>query len=670
MSVSTFKRVFEPIQIGRFNIPNRVVRSAHGTWIGKGVLTDELIAYHEARAKGGVGLSFLEMCSVHPTSFTIGLNSYDDGIIARYQKLQKIVAPYGMAVFQQLAHGGVMYPDINGVALSASATPNPLSGVVPVAMTQEEIALIVTAFAQAARRCEEGGLAGVEIHAGHGYLFTQFLSTLMNRREDEYGGNLENRLRFLRETLRACRAAVSPGFPIGIRLSDEATQGGITAQECGAIVRALEGEGLIDFIHGSQGSYYVLPRMLPGMDFPQESMLPSSGKIVAGALRIPRILAAGRVRTLEEAEQLLRDDAGDLIVLQRAHIADPDLVRKSRAGRVEEVRPCISCNQGCVGGLLASARLGCAVNPAVGAELTLAEDLIVPAGEAKRVVVAGGGPAGMEAARLAALSGHEVILLEARADLGGNINIAKLAPRLQTLADITNWQERELYRLGVDVRTNTYVEAADILALRPDAVVVATGGLPRMDGRQIATPGTQLKGAGLPHVLSSVDLLTVGANRILPASALVFDDVGHYEALAVAQWLVERNVAVTFVTRFSQLAPTVESWTRVDPALEHLLKGEFRVVTRAQLMEIRPEESVVRQLASEKLETYPAELVVMVLSREPLNGLHGELRGKVPVLEIVGDAKTPRDLQAAIREGHMAGRFLFGGPFTRELPPG
>lgn len=657
--MTSLKLVYQPFQIGRVTIPNRIVRSAHGTFIGMGRINDDLIAYHVARAKGGVGLSFLEIASVHPSSCPPTLHSFDDSIIDGYLRIKAATAPYGMVMFQQLAHGGVMYPGMDGVALSASTAPSPIDGRVPMAMTREQIAEVVRAFAQSARRCEEGGIEGVEIHAGHGYLLHEFLSPLMNRRDDEYGGTLENRTRFLREALQAAREAVSPGFPIGIRLSDEVAGGGLSVEDCAQLVRSLENDRLIDFIHGSQGSYYALPNMLPAMEFPLNSMLPSSGRIVGAAKQIPRILTTGRIRTLEEAEQLLREQVGDLIVVQRAHIADPDLVRKTREGRVDEVRPCISCNQGCVGGLLSlNMRLGCAVNPAVGFEQTLAEDLIVKTVTPKKVLVVGGGTAGMEAARLAALSGHQVTLVEASSDLGGTINVAKLAPWLHGLADMTLWQERELYRLGVTIRTNTYMETSDVLAERADAVIIATGSMPRMDGVQAAIPGVPTKGVGLPHVISTVDLLTTGAMQALPRTALVFDDVGHNEALSAAQWLVGKGVAVTFATRFGTLAPTVATWTRVEPQLERLLKGQFTQMTRMQLVEIKPDVCMLKPLQGDTLQTVSAEIVVLGLSRNSIHTLYAELQGKVPVLKIVGDARTPRDLQAAIREGHMAGRFI------------
>lgn len=659
--MTSFKLIDKPIRIRDVEIKNRVVRSAHGTNIGRGELNDDLIAYHHQRAKGGVGLTFIEYCSVHPSNYSPQLQSWDDSIVPRYRKLIDTVRPYGMTVFQQLSHGGLIYPGIDGVAWSASNVPSPITGAVPIAMRQDQIDTIVNAFAQAARRCVEGGVQGIEVHFANGYLVQQFLSPTTNRRTDGYGGSHANRMRFGREILQAIRNITPAGYPLGIRLSDQHSPGGLDAQEAAIMARELEEDGLIDFVHGALGSYHVLPRMLPGMDYPVGSMMPESSQVLTAVKDAVRIVTPSRIRTLEEADQLLRDDVADMVTIQRAHIADPMLVQKTLDGRIEEVRPCIACNQGCVGGLLSYAsRLGCAVNPAVGFEQTLAEDLIVPTDAPRKVLVVGGGPGGMEAARIAATAGHQVVLAEAAPVLGGLIEVAKRAPKLYVLGDYTNWLEREIYRLGVEVRLSTYMDEADILAEGADAVILATGSLPRIDGEQCAIPGEPARGMDKPHVISSVDLIT-GNGPAQGTTALVFDDVGHYEALAAAEVLIERGFAVTLATRFAMLAPTVETWTRVDPTLERLLKGNFTVKTRQQLIEVDDGVSVLKPLQGSETETVPADIVVMVQARESLGSVADALRGQVDELHVIGDALTPRDLQAAVREGHLAARALFAG---------
>ena len=656
------QRIFEPIKLNTVEIRNRIFRAAHGTHFIPGKISDQLIAYHAERAKSGVGLSFLEIASVHPSSMCMGIHAWDDSIIADYERMMKTIRPLGMKVFQQIWHGGSVYPTTyGGASWSASDVATPFSTRRPRPMTKGEIEEIIAAYGETARRCVEGGLDGCEVQFGHGYLIHQFLSPLTNHRTDEYGGSLENRMRLGRSILRLVRATVGPDFPVGIRISDELTPGGINAEECAEVVRQLESEGLIDFVNGAQSTYFALENILPAMDKPMGSLLPSAATMVAAASNLPRLITPGRVRTLEEADQIIRDGTADMVSMVRAMIADPDLVRKTREGRAEQVRPCISCNQGCVAAAAAGYPVGCTVNPVIGMEATHSETLITPAAKPQRVVVVGGGPAGMEAARIAATAGHRVTLMEASPNLGGLVNVATRAPNLYTLGDYTTWQQAEIYRLGVDVRLNTYVEADDVLAETPDAVIVATGGLPRLDGIQTARPGAVARGVDKPHVVSSVDLLS---GAVTPGkSALVLDDLGHYEAVAAAEFLVANGVDVTFATRFSSFAPSMEMTMRNDPALRRLLKGpgKFQLMTRMLLLDVRDGECDLQSLVGEAIETVPADTVVLVMTRDALRDLYNDLEGKVAYRAIAGDAESPGDLQLAIREGHMAARAIVAG---------
>jgi pyruvate/2-oxoglutarate dehydrogenase complex dihydrolipoamide dehydrogenase (E3) component len=302
----------------------------------------------------------------------------------------------------------------------------------------------------------------------------------------------------------------------------------------------------------------------------------------------------------------------------------------------------------------------CTVNPVVGFEGTLSEDLIRPAKTPRRVVVVGGGPAGMEAARLAALCGHKVVLFEAQPSLGGTINIARRAPKLATIGDITFWQEQEIYRLGVDVRLSSYAEREDVLAEQPDVVIVATGSTPRMDGLQASRPETPIPGFDRPHVRSSHELL-LGAPGQPGQSAVVLDDVGHYEAIAAAEHLIVNGLKVTFVTRHSAFAPHIEAMVRTSPALRRLRQGDFTLHVGARLVEIADDHCVIGWLDGEQTWTASADVVVLVTYNEARSELYRELGGATRAappyaLHLVGDANAPRDLLMAIREGHMAGR--------------
>ena len=332
-----FDHLFQPLALAGTTLPNRVVRAAHSTgspWVDT---SDDLIAYHQARARGGVGMSILEIAGVHRTSAT-AIPVYDDRVIEGYHRLVDALHPHGMKVFQQLWHGGSARV-IPGQAPWSSDVPNPVAGVVPRAMTQDMIDEIVGSFASAARRVREGGLDGVEVHGAHGYLIGQFLSPATNFRTDDYGGSLENRTLFLRQILGAMRREVGPDFPIGVRLSsDEQIEGGLDAAATAAIVHLVE--PMVDFIDLSFGSYYRFYKMLSTMDDPLGYELPSS-EPVARSTSLPT-LVTGRIMTLEHANRLVAEGVADMVSMVRALIADPELVAKARDGRDAETRPVAS----------------------------------------------------------------------------------------------------------------------------------------------------------------------------------------------------------------------------------------------------------------------------------------------------------------------------------------
>ena len=649
----TLKLVWQPIRIGGLEIPNRIARSANTTTISPAGIDEQFIAYHRARARGGVGLSILEAAAVHPTSVL----SYriEESTCVGFERLMKEVRPFGMRVFQQLWHGGHHIHGLAGRLPWAPAdVPSPFSGLVGVPMGTAEIGEVVESFGMAARMCRDAGLDGVEIHAGHGYLIQQFLSPLTNTRDDDYGGSLQNRMRFALEVFRAVRRAVGADFPVGARLSTSTAPGNVSAAELGQLARTLQDEDLISFLDASHGDYYQMDRMTGTMAEVAGYELEPNAPLLA-AVSVPRMVT-GRFRTLEEAEGVLRERRADIVSMVRAQIADPDLVLKTREGRADQVRPCIACNQGCVGGLLQTGRMGCVVNPAAGVENLLDERTMTRSGAPKKVLIVGGGPAGMEAARVAALRGHRVILAEAGPRLGGTILAARRAPRMQAIGDFTDWLEREVLRLGVEVRTGSYVEPEDVLAERPDVLLVATGAISRGDGIQAARPGLPPEGCGLPHVTDAADLLLHGKDEHAGRSALVLDDIGHYEAVAAAEFLVDRGASVTYVTGSSSFAPKMNGSFRNEVALQYLYRGRFRLLVGHQLTRITPENCEVRPLQGERSEIIQADSVVLVTNKSPARGLYEALRGRIATVEAIGDAASPRTLQDAVREGHLAAR--------------
>jgi 2,4-dienoyl-CoA reductase-like NADH-dependent reductase (Old Yellow Enzyme family) len=651
-----YDRTFSPLSIGSVTLPNRIARSAHATCFAEnGAISDRLIQYHLERGRGGAGLSILEAAAVHPSSI-LSLQIWDDTNLPHYRRLKTAVEPTGMKLFQQLWHGGYNYPSVGGgPPWAVSAIPNPAMTVPPIVMTTDQVAELIAAFAAAAARVEAGGLDGVEIHAGHGYLPAQFLSPVLNDREDVYGGNFDSRLRFLRELLDAVRHAVTPGFPVGIRVSHAEHSPLLKIEDVNRAVRILEAEALIDYVNLSCGDYHDLAPIMGAMEYPSGYQLPT-GRIIGAGTGVPRMVT-GRFAALDDVEQVLRSGDGDLVSIVRGAIADPAIVRKYRDDRSAEVRPCIGCNQGCVAGT-AAGLMRCVVNPAVGFEESLSEHLIEQVTTSRHVLVIGGGPAGMEAARVAALRGHRVVLMEAASSLGGLLNFAKRLPKLHAIGDIGLWQERELYRMGVDVRMSTYADVDDVLTEAPDAVLVATGSWPETDRLlQTADPRHVVEQRPGTRLVTPLDLAD-GNPGPLGKAAVVLDDVGHYDAIACIEALMAGGVEqVTYVSKHSVFTPKIAPTLRTHGAQRRLhAAGRFQYRFESLLLAIGEGQARIRPLHSMHDETIAADTLVMIGHRRSRNALWSDLRPHVRELHLIGDALSARDLEAAIREGHLAGR--------------
>ncbi len=644
--------VLSPITINGLEIKNRVTRTAHGTNLGDGAMSDDLIAYHEARAKGGVGLSMIEASSVHWTG-PMTLHAWDDAIIPRYEILMRKVEPHGMRMFSQINHMGMYQAAPWMRPWSASEIPLPHIGMVTHAMTKDEIDEVVDAFAQAARRAKEGGLHGVEIHGAHNFLIQQFISETTNHRDDDYGGSFENRMRFYLEILHAVRDIVGSDFVMGTRVGPHNFPGGLNVDEHVEIVNRLMQEGILDYLNVSHGSSNNSHKIIGGMHEDTGYELPSSAPLTKLA-NIPTVVT-GRFRTLEDAEQVIAQGMADLVGMTRAHIADPDIVNKTTAGRAHEVRPCIGCNQGCLGGLM-QGRVGCTVNVAAGHELRLGDDRLETADAPKKVLVVGGGASGMEAARVAAQRGHRVTLAEASASLGGTLRVARLAPKHESIGDVADWLEAEMDRRGVVVLLETRVTPELIRDMGPDVVILATGANPRLDGKVAERPDEEVQGVGQDHVVSTQQLLT-GMHNQIGETAVVLDDVGAYEGIGAAEYLVEQGAHVTFVTTQPVFAPKMMPNLAATPALERLNKdGRFKLITRAYIEKVTEDEVVIGSLEGWPSQSTSAETVVLVTENRPDNDLAEHLSSAGVPIHVVGDAGGPAYLPAAFAQGNLAGR--------------
>jgi hypothetical protein len=482
----------------------------------------------------------------------------------------------------------------------------------------------------------------------------QFLSRAQNLREDEYGGSFGNRLRFANEILDAVRAVVGTDFTIGLRLTcQEFVEDGLTPEETAQIAVALQDK--IDYLNVSYGSFFRSDAIVGPSDYPLGYQLESSA-VVTRAVSVPTIVT-GRITTMDLANHIVGSGISDMVSMVRGLIADPEIVNKSREDRTEQIRPCIGTLV-CVGSTLSNS-FACAVNPSAGHELErpLLGGPEMRVAVPRRVLVAGGGPAGMECARSAALRGHEVILYELRKHLGGQVNLAAKAPGKADFGAIVRWQADELARLGVKVVLNHAVDPDVVASVDPDVLVLATGSEPRGDGIQLARPATPLAGMGLRHVYSSWDLFGAGRTPAPGERALVYDDTGEYEPLAVADELASRGVAVTYLTGFDSFGERIAAHNNtITPTLRRLAEAGVRLVTRSCLLEITAGQ--VRARVGDAERVFDADSVFFVGINAPNRELADYLDGFRGEVYTVGDAAGFHTLVRATHDGDALGRAI------------
>jgi 2,4-dienoyl-CoA reductase-like NADH-dependent reductase (Old Yellow Enzyme family) len=635
-----------PIRIGSLTVKNRLVMASTTSALGQdGFVTERNVAYYARRARGGVGTIITEALHVHPAS-NIGysaLQVHGDAHVPGLARLARAIKDGGAAAIAQIVHVGRQWHSLN--SRQAPLAPSPISSFPvflehPHELTEEEIAEIVATFAAAARRVRDAGFDGVEIHGAHGFLIQQFLSPWSNRRQDAYGGSLENRLRFPLEVIAAVRRAVGDDFVVGLKFSaEEGVPGGITLDQTLEILPRLEASGRLDYLLVSMGGFGNIEFIHPTTHY-ELSPFVHCAAAVKKVSRLP-VIAVGKIKFA--LEEVLREGKADLVAMARPLICDPDLPVKLQEARHEDIRSCLSCNE-CHGRIWFNHRIGCAFNPEAGNEI---DGEVAPAPVRKRVVVIGGGPAGCEAARVAALRGHEVILLERSQSLGGRINIAASLPGRDDFFAVPLFYGVQLEKLGVDVRLKTEGMPEEILALRPDAVVVATGTRPWLPA---------IPGAAGSTVWQMERVIRTAPD--LGRRVVVLDYDHHVAAMATADLLAGRGLAVEMVTALPMVGAEVEINTQT---VYHRRLAERRVRIHPSTTPVAIEARGVlleNRFSGERTEIAGVDAVVVCSPGAADAGPAPALRGHVPEVAVVGDAYAPRRLLAAIYDAYRAARAL------------
>jgi 2,4-dienoyl-CoA reductase-like NADH-dependent reductase (Old Yellow Enzyme family) len=643
--MTNFSHLFQPLRIRGCTLKNRIMSTGHDTTLPvDGTVNAALVAYQEARARGGVGLIVLQVSGVHETARYTNhvLMATDDGAIGGYRNVAEAVHRHGTVLFGQLFHPGREMAEADGgllnVAYAPSSVPNERFHVMPRPLKPAMINAIVRGYGDAARRMHSAGLDGVEIVASHGYLPAQFLNPRVNLREDRYGGGIDGRLRFLREVIADIRAKVGEGFVVGMRISgSEADDQGLTEDETLEAVELL-GDS-IDYVHITVGTSATLGgaiHIAPPMTFKNAYVVPYAARIKRQS-RIP-VFVTGRINQPQEADAVIAANHADVCGMTRALISDPEMPNKAARGATDDIRACIACNQACIGHFHKGYPISCIQNPVSGRELRFGS--LGLASRRKKVWVVGGGPAGMKAAVIAAERGHDATLFEAERRLGGQALLAQMLPGRAEFGGLVTNLERELHLARVPVHKGSRVDRAMIAAAAPDVVLIATGAkpyrpqFPQEGALQIVDSWQVLRGEG-----------TVGQ------SVVVIDWRADWIGIGIAEHLAMGGRSVRLAVSGIAAGETLPFYVR-DHSVAGLHKLGVKVLPYMRLYGSDADSVYLQHVGSgEAVVIDKVDTLVLCTGHTPVDELSDTLEDMDVEVRVIGDAASPRTAEEAVYEG-------------------
>ena len=659
-----FPHVFEPIALRHKTLTSRITFGAHTANMAEGGLPgDRHIGYYRERALGGAGMIVVEPVPVHRTAVLTRGNfrHTDDAIVPAFRRLTDACreANPDVVMIQQLYHVGQHGDADNSFApnWSPSGLPSYHDADGSHAMTEAEIHEVIDGFVASARRAKDAGFDGVEIFAAYHALVDQFWTPWSNRRDDAWGGDFERRMRFSSTVLERIRLACGDDFIIGLAVSmDERSAPALSMAELAEIVAWHDQRRAMDYVTCGTGSYFDFYPIIPVSLYEQQLGVPFAAELKR-VVRDALVQAESHIRTPEAAEAVLAAGEADMVSIVRGQIADPHLVAKARADRAEDVRPCISCNQLCWGRRSRDYWISCLVNPSAGREFAWDGDRFEPAATPKSVLVVGGGPAGLEAARVAAERGHHVTLLERGDELGGQFRLAGRQPSRHQIRDLLAWHGRRLATLGVEIRLETEATAAEVAAASADEVVVATGARPARAGFQRALPMVdRLPGAERHDVAAIHDVLDGAAEP--GARVLVLDDLGDWRGLGTALHLAEAGHEVTIVTAAPVVGGGLFHSAADVPLRARFLAAGGSMRPSTVVLGWGDDGATMRSTLTGAEERFPADTLVIAETPVAETSLATELAALSIAFHEIGDCVAPRRASLAFFEGRELARRL------------